>query len=112
MCFFKRKNEENEMSVLEDRELILLSSQEIDVLIAMSKDEDIKEKLLNIKDQLQYLSPYKNPKVTKIDEGIKQKIEDIKIRLVKDENSSCEIIDKEIDMINIWIKERNAKELR
>ena len=25
MCFFKRKNEENEMSVLEDRELISLS---------------------------------------------------------------------------------------
>ena len=50
--------------------------------------------------------------MTKIDERIKQKIEDIKIMLVKDENSSCEIIEKEIDMINIWIKERNAKELR
>lgn len=110
MCFIKKKKEE--VSLLEDRETILLLSQEIDVLIAMTKNQELIDKLVEVQDQIKYCSPYKNEKVYNIDLKIKQKVEDIKLLLIKNDETNDEIVLKEIDMINIMIKERNAKEIR
>ncbi len=110
MCFRKKKTIGE--IYIEDRKCVLLSAQEIDVLIALDKKNFYKARLEEIKDQLLYLSPRDNKEVYEIDKKIRDKIGDLKLVLNKHEEDEDESVISIMDNIFVMISERNAKEIR
>ena len=108
MCF-KRKAVVGNIYT-EDRKCILLAAQEIDVLIALDSDGKYKEKFLQLKDELLYISPRENKDVYEIDKKIRKKIGDLK--LVLNNGTLDASIDTIVNHIIVMIKERDAKELK
>ena len=110
MCF-KKKKKIGEIYT-EDRKCVLLSAQEIDVLMVLDKKNYYKTKFEEMKDQLLYLSPRDNKEVYEIDKKIKDKIGDLKLVLNKSDEDENESVLSIIDNIFVMISERNAKEIR
>ena len=110
MCF-KKKKKIGEIYT-EDRKCVLLSAQEIDVLMVLDKKNYYKAKFEEMKDQLLYLSPRDNKEVYEIDKKIKDKIGDLKLVLNKSDEDENESVLSIIDNIFVMISERNAKEIR
>ena len=110
MCF-KKKKKIGEIYT-EDRKCVLLSAQEIDVLMVLDKKNFYKAKFEEMKDQLLYLSPRDNKEVYEIDKKIKDKIGDLKLVLNKSDEDENESVISIIDNIFVMISERNAKEIR
>lgn len=110
MCF-KKKKKIGEIYT-EDRKCVLLSAQEIDVLMVLDKKNFYKAKFEEMKDQLLYLSPRDNKEVYEIDKKIKDKIGDLKLVLNKSDEDENESVLSIIDNIFVMISERNAKEIR
>ena len=110
MCFWKKKVIGK--TYIEDRKLILLCAQEIDVLILLDKDKKFERQLIEIKDEFLYLSPRDDADVCELDQKIKNKIGDLKLVLNKYDNLDEENVDKLISTIMVMIKERDAKVLK
>ncbi len=110
MCFKKKRYLSEIYS--KDRKTILLSAQDIDVLIALDRDGMYKDRLLELKDELLYISPRDNEVVFEMDQKIKEKIGDLKLVLNKNKDVDDENIFLIIDNIFVMIKERDAKELK
>ena len=109
MCFKKKTIGE---IYTEDRKCVLLSAQEVDVLMVLDKKCYYKAKFEDMKDQLLYLSPRDNKEVYEIDSKIKDKIGDLKLVLNKNDEDENESVLTIIDNIFVMISERNAKEIR
>ena len=110
MCFKKRKKIGD--IYIEDRKCVLLSAQEVDVLILLDKHGYYKAKFDEMKDQLLYLSPRENKDVYEIDKKIKEKIGDLKLILNKHDDEENDSVLSIIENIFVMIKEREAKEIR
>ena len=108
MCFRRKRIGQ---IYTEDRKCILLSSQEIDVLIALD-DGKYRERLEELKDELLYVSPRENKEVFEIDKKIRDKVQDLKLILNKTQDIEDETIDNKISHIIVMIKERDAKEIK
>ena len=109
MCFKRKRIGE---IYTKDRKCILLTAQEIDVLVALDRDKTYKDKLLELKDELLYLSPRDNKEVYDIDNKIKNKVGDLKLILNKTKDVDNDTIENIINHIIVMIKERDAKELK
>ena len=110
MCF-KKKKRIGEVYT-EDRKCVLLSAQEVEVLMVLDKKNYYKAKFEEMKDQLLYLSPRDNKEVYEIDKKIKDKIGDLKLVLNKHNDDEDDSILSIIENIFVMISERNAKEIR
>lgn len=111
MCF-KRKVKVEYFEV--DRKLIMELSATIGSLLELDKvnfNKKYKNELIEIRNQITYLSPRHNSEVLIIDNKIKDKLYDLKILLYKkDEIRDSEIASIILD-INVLIKDRAIKEI-
>lgn len=113
MCFKKKKEVKEEIDVyIEDRKTILLTSQEIDILIELDRNKVFKTALLTIQEELKYLSPRDNVVVYEIDKKIRDKIGELRLLFNKLDGQDKDYIESLILEIKVLIKERNAKEIK
>lgn len=113
MCFKKKKEVKEEIDVyIEDRKTILLTSQEIDILIELDRNKVFKTALLTVQEELKYLSPRDNVVVYEIDKKIRDKIGELRLLFNKLDGQDKDYIESLILEIKVLIKERNAKEIK
>ena len=113
MCFKKKKEVKEEIDVyIEDRKTILLTSQEIDILIELDRNKVFKTALLSVQEELKYLSPRDNVVVYEIDKKIRDKIGELRLLFNKLDGQDKDYIESLILEIKVLIKERNAKEIK
>ncbi len=112
MCFKKKKIEEEIDIYIEDRKTILLTSQEIDILIELDRNKIFKTELLSIQEELKYLSPRDNQVVYEIDKKIRDKIGELRLLFNRLDGQDKEYIESLVLEIKVLIKERNAKEIK
>jgi hypothetical protein len=113
MCFKKKKEVKEEIDVyIEDRKTILLTSQEIDILIELDRNKVFKTVLLSVQEELKYLSPRDNVVVYEIDKKIRDKIGELRLLFNKLDGQDKDYIESLILEIKVLIKERNAKEIK
>ncbi len=112
MCFKKKKIEEEIDIYIEDRKTILLTSQEIDILIELDRNKIFKTELLSIQEELKYLSPRDNQVVYEIDKKIRDKIGELRLLFNRLVGQDKEYIESLVLEIKVLIKERNAKEIK
>jgi hypothetical protein len=113
MCFKKKKEVKEEIDVyIEDRKTILLTSQEIDILIELDRNKVFKPTLLTVQEELKYLSPRDNVVVYEIDKKIRDKIGELRLLFNKLDGQDKDYIESLILEIKVLIKERNAKEIK
>ena len=110
MCFKRKK--QIVVTYIKDRKTLLLAAQEVDVLVVLDKGGAYKEKLLELKDELLYLSPRDNQEIFDMDIKIKDKIGDLKLIFNKVDGCEDEGVEKMLTNIFVMIKERDAKELK
>ena len=111
MCF-RRKKVDGYFEI--DRKLIMELSAMIGALLELDKinfNEKFKNELIEIRNQVTYLSPRDNSAVVLIDNKLKDKLYDLKILLYKkDEIRDSEIVSIILD-IKVLIKDRAVKEI-
>ncbi len=113
MCFKKKKEVKEEIDVyIEDRKTILLTSQEIDILIELDRNKVFKTALLTVQEELKYLSPRDNVVVYEIDKKIRDKIGELRLLFNKLDGQDKDYIESLILEVKVLIKERNAKEIK
>ena len=110
MCFKKKKVVGD--IYIQDRKTLLLAAQEIDVLLVLDLDKQFESRLIELKDELMYLSPRENKDVYAIDVKIRNKIGDLKLILNKPENMDYDSVENIITTLFVMCKERDAKELK
>lgn len=110
MCIFKKKT--IGVTYSQDRKTLLLSAQEVDVLMVLDRHKLYEQELKEMKDMLLYLSPRENQEVFEIDMKIRDKIGDLKLILNKDKDVEDDNVENIIRNIFVMIKERDAKELK
>ncbi len=103
MLFFKKKSKAE--SNKKDRDLIEANSQKMDALIVLA-DEELKKDLEKIKEEIKYIIPLTDDKAYKMDEKMRNLIDDIKIELVKDK--SAVKVANLIKDLRVMIAERKA----
>lgn len=103
MLFFKKKSKAE--SNKKDRDLIEDNSQKMDALIVLA-DEELKKDLEKIKEEIKYIIPLTDDKAYKMDEKMRNLIDDIKIELVKDK--SAVKVANLIKDLRVMIAERKA----
>lgn len=93
-----------------NRELISENERSIDALILLAGDnEEIVNKLKEVKEKIKYLIPSDNPKVAEYDTKIKNFIEDMRIALVKAEGEFDKKVKSILMQIELAIADRNSK---
>ena len=110
MCIFKKKT--IGVTYSQDRKTLLLSAQEVDVLMVLDRHKLYGQELKEMKDMLLYLSPRENQEVFEIDMKIRDKIGDLKLILNKEKDVEDDNVENIIRNIFVMIKERDAKELK
>ena len=103
MLFFKKKSKAE--SNKKDRDLIEANSQKMDALIVLA-EEELKQDLEKIKEEIKYIIPLTDDKAYKMDEKMRNLIDDIKIELVK-EKSTVKVANL-IKDLRVMIAERKA----
>ena len=103
MLFFKKKSKAE--SNKKDRDLIEANSQKMDALIVLA-EEELKQDLGKIKEEIKYIIPLTDDKAYKMDEKMRNLIDDIKIELVKDK-STVKVANL-IKDLRVMIAERKA----
>ena len=103
MLFFKKKSKAE--SNKKDRDLIEANSQKMDALIVLA-EEELKQDLEKIKEEIKYIIPLTDDKAYKMDEKMRNLIDDIKIELVKDK-STVKVANL-IKDLRVMIEERKA----
>ncbi len=103
MLFFKKKSKAE--SNKKDRDLIEANSQKMDALIVLA-EEELKQDLEKIKEEIKYIIPLTDDKAYKMDEKMRNLIDDIKIELVKDK-STIKVANL-IKDLRVMIAERKA----
>ncbi len=109
MCFFKKKPQSDLNQ--QDRDQIAVNSKMIDVLTTICKDEEFIPELEKLKEQITFLQPSPNHKVYEADKKIKNRIDDLKIALVKGNAKSDDVSEKAENIfedIRMMIAERNV----
>lgn len=82
MCLFRKKKVA--VKTQDDKELIAVNSKSIEALIVLAKDNiDIVETLKELQEKIKYLTPSNNFKVIDYDKLIKNKIDDLRMVLIK-----------------------------
>ena len=107
MGLFKKKNSQNNAK---DRELISQNERAMDALLILAeKDENLVEKLKEVKEKIKYLVPSHEDKIYDFDVKIKRHIEDIRIALVKSDGETNKKVEIALSDIRLNIADRNAK---
>lgn len=108
MCLFKKKQTADK--VKEDRELVAQNSKLVDGLIVIAgANEELVKDLQQLKEQIKYLIPSDNSKIVDYDKTVKNKIEDLRIALIKDDGESSKKASALIRDIKLAIADRNAR---
>lgn len=106
MCF-KKKNTSKKIN--ENREKVESNAKKIGILMALNGYEELHDKLLVLKDKLQFMTPSILSKVDSLDTKIKHALDDLKILLNKNEKqSNLEKAMEQIKDIEVLIAERNS----
>ncbi len=105
MCFKKRNKSK---LIAQDRELIELNANAVDTLIVLAgENEEIIGALKDIQNKLRYLIASDNTKVYKLDEIIKNQLQDMKLYLNKPKKVEIEGVKDYIREIEVSIVSRN-----
>lgn len=105
----KEEAKNESAGVLVNKRQIEKSVQNIESMIVLADGNDrLCNKLVELKDEIRFLNPSKNPKVKQIDEKIANKLDDIKIEISKDKEA--ETIFRMIEEVEGFIAQR-IKEL-
>ena len=109
MFFFKKRNKADKTK--ENSDLIRQNDKRIEELIVLAGNNALIDELRGIQEKIRYLIPSADDKVAECDRKIKEQIEDLKIRMVKEENSEQiqKTVEHSIKQLNLLIAERNAK---
>ncbi len=95
-------------SVLTNKRQIERSVQNIESMIVLADGNDtLTNKLVELKDEIRFLNPSKNPKVKAVDEKIANKLDDIKIEISKDKDS--EAIFRMIEEVEGYLSQRTKE---
>ena len=106
------KNESGEgkesRTVILNKRQIERSVQNIESMIVLADGNDtLTNKLVELKDEIRFLNPSKNPKVKAVDEKIANKLDDIKIEISKDKDS--EAILRMIEEVEGFLSQRTKE---
>ncbi len=106
------KNESGEgkesQTVILNKRQIERSVQNIESMIVLADGNDtLTNKLVELKDEIRFLNPSKNPKVKAADEKIANKLDDIKIEISKDKDS--EAILRMIEEVEGFLSQRTKE---
>lgn len=106
------KNESGEgkesQTVILNKRQIERSVQNIESMIVLADGNDtLTNKLVELKDEIRFLNPSKNPKVKAVDEKIANKLDDIKIEISKDKDS--EAILRMIEEVEGFLSQRTKE---
>lgn len=105
----KEEAKKESAGVLVNKRQIEKSVQNIESMIVLADGNDrLCNELVELKDEIRFLNPSKNPKVKQIDEKIANKLDDIKIEISKDKEA--ETIFRMIEEVEGFIAQR-IKEL-
>lgn len=105
MCFKKRNKSK---LIAQDRELIELNANAVDTLVVLAADNvDIVDALRDLQNKLRYLIASDNAKVYKLDEIIKNQLQDMKLYLNKPKKVEIEGTKEYIREIEVSIVSRN-----
>ena len=109
MLFFKKKNAADKTK--EDSDLIKQNDKRIEALIVLARENrELINRLREVQEKIRYLTPRADAKVMEFDQKIKEQIEDLKIRMVKDEDAQKvqQAAERAILQIGVLISDRNA----
>ena len=109
MLFFKKKNAADKTK--EDSDLIKQNDKRIEALIVLARENrELINRLREVQEKIRYLTPRADAKVMEFDQKIKEQIEDLKIRMVKDEDAekALQAAERTILQIGVLISDRNA----
>lgn len=105
MCFKKRNKSK---LIAQDRELIELNANAVDTLVVLAgENEEIIGALNDVQNKLRYLIASDNSKVYKVDEIIKNQLQDMKLYLNKPKKVEIEGVKDYIREIEVSIVSRN-----
>ncbi len=105
MCFRKRNKSK---LIADDRNLIEANANAVDTLVVLASDnEEIIDALKDIQNKLRYLIASDNAKVYKLDEIIKNQLQDMKLYLNKPKKVEIEGVKDYIREIEVSIVSRN-----
>lgn len=108
MCFFRKRKiaEKNQ----DDRELIAVNCKSVEALIVMAKDNvDIIETLKELQEKIKYLTPSNKSQVLDYDKLIKNKIDDLRVVLIKFDSAVKSDVEKLLMDIKVTVADRNTK---
>lgn len=105
VVLFRRKKADKEH--LSSPELIARNCKSVDPIVALVYDDDIKKRLLDIKEKLKYLEPSVKKDVYEADEGISRLLREFIIKLTAAPHDGS-IIDNYTRQINVAIASRNV----
>lgn len=95
-------------TVILNKRQIERSVQNIESMIVLADGNDtLTNKLVELKDEIRFLNPSKNPKVKAVDEKIANKLDDIKIEISKDKDS--EAILRMIEEVEGFLSQRTKE---
>ncbi len=101
------EGKESQTVILNKRQ-IERSVQNIESMIVLADGNDtLTNKLVELKDEIRFLNPSKNPKVKAVDEKIANKLDDIKIEISKDKDS--EAILRMIEEVEGFLSQRTKE---
>lgn len=105
----KSPTKKESYTVITNKRQIEKNVQNIESMIKLADGNDkLCNKLVELKDEIRFLNPTKNPKVKAIDEKISSRLDDMKIEITKDVNA--ETIWRMIEEVEGFIAQR-IKEL-
>lgn len=95
-------------TIILNKRQIERSVQNIESMIVLADGNDtLTNKLVELKDEIRFLNPSKNPKVKAVDEKIANKLDDIKIEISKDKDS--EAILRMIEEVEGFLSQRTKE---
>lgn len=105
MCFRKRNKSK---LIADDRNIIEANANAVDTLVVLASDnEEVIDALKDIQNKLRYLIASDNAKVYKLDEIIKNQLQDMKLYLNKPKKVEIEGVKDYIREIEVSIVSRN-----
>ena len=107
MLFFKKKNAADKTK--EDSDLIKQNDKRIEALIVLARENrELINRLREVQEKIRYLTPRADAKVMEFDQKIKEQIEDLKIRMVKDEDAEKALQAAERTILQIGASRRTS----
>ena len=113
MCFFKRKNEREEL--LKNKHDIESMAQYCDILLASSEENaELTDKQNELKDKIRYFNPTQNKDALSLDKKISKQLEDLRndINKAKTLGDYSSVLTSVDDLKNTLVIERQVKSSR